>query len=464
MPRNKIIFCASTKAKESLKLLKYEEIIDYVKNEALTGNFKYQKRLPSVRSLSQQFNCSVGTVLKAYDKLEKDHIIYSSPKSGYYLLEDFNNNNSFENTIIDFSSGVPDVETFPYKDFQHCLNKSIELYKETLFTYSDPRGLNSLTKALARHLQQYQIFTRPDNIVITSSSQQALNILSIMPFPNGKSNILVEQPTYYGMIKSLELNNVSALGIERGLNGINLEELEHMFRYGNIKFFYTIPRFHNPTGNSYNRQEKESIVKMAEKYDVYIVEDDIVADLETDKKNDPIFAYDTSGKVIYLKSYSKILMPGLRVATLILPKLLMDTFLGYKKWTDMNSPILSQGALEIYLKSGMFDIHRKKMSKLYCDRLTYLKNIVSSLQYPKIKWNIPNSGYFSCIYVDSPIQYDKIISSLQNKNIELLNTNMCFLNDYKSDNYFRISISKVNEDKIKKGIPVVLNTMQEYLV
>lgn len=129
----------------------------------------------------------------------------------------------------------------------------------------------------------------------------------------------------------------------------------------------------------------------------------------------------------------------------------------------MNSPILSQGALEIYLKSGMFDIHRKKMSKLYCDRLTCLKNTVSSPQYPKIKWNIPNSGYFSCIYVDGPVQYDKIISSLQNKNIELLNTNMCFLNDYKSDNYFRISISKVNEDKIKKGIPVVLNTIQKYL-
>ena len=192
-----------------------------------------------------------------------------------------------EHTIIDFSSGVPDIETFPYKNFQHCLNKSIELYKETLFTYLDPRGLNSLIKVLAKHLQQYQIFTNPENIIITSSSQQALNILSIMPFPNGKSNILVEQPTYYGMIKSLELNNISALGIERGLNGINLDELENMFKYGNIKFFYTIPRFHNPTGNSYNRQEKESIVKMAERYNVYIVEDDIVADLDADKKNDP---------------------------------------------------------------------------------------------------------------------------------------------------------------------------------
>lgn len=444
-------------------MLKYEEIIKYIKNEISDGNFTYKKRLPSIRDMSQLFNCSVGTVLKAYDKLEKEHIIYSSPKSGYYLLEDFHDDTSSKNSIIDFSSGVPDVETVPYKDFQHCLNKSIELYKENLFDYSDPRGLNSLIEILAKQLQQYQIFTKPDNIVITSSSQQALNILSIMPFPNNKPNILVEQPTYYGIIKSLELNNISALGIERGLNGINLDTLENIFKYGNIKFFYTVPRFHNPTGNSYNRQEKESIAKMAEKYNVYIIEDDIVADLEINKKNDPIFTYDTSEKVIYLKSYSKILMPGLRVAALILPKLLMNTFLGYKKWIDMNSPILSQGALEIYLKSGMFDIHRKKMSRLYCDRMLYLRDTISSFQHPSIKWNIPKSGYFSCIYVDGPLQYDKVISSLQDNNIELLNTNMCFLREYKNDHYFRISISKVNEDKIKRGIPIVLNTIEKYL-
>ncbi len=444
-------------------MLKYEEVIGYIKNEISFGNFTHKKRLPSIRVISRLFNCSIGTVLKAYDKLEKDHIIYSSPKSGYYLLEDFHDNNFSEHSTIDFSSGVPDIKTFPYKNFQHCLNKSIELYKETLFTYLDPRGLNSLIRVLAKHLQQYQIFTNPDNIIITSSSQQALNILSIMPFPNGKSNILVEQPTYYGMIKSLELNNISALGIERGLNGINLDHLESMFKYGNIKFFYTIPRFHNPTGNSYNKQEKESIVKIAERYNVYIVEDDIVADLDIDKKNDPMFTYDTSSKVIYLKSYSKILMPGLRVAALILPSLLINTFLDYKKWTDMNSPILSQGALEIYLKSGLFDIHKKEIIKLYSDRMTCLKNTLSLFNHPKIKYNVPKSGYFACIYVNNDLYYNKIASSLQNKNIELLDTSACFLREYRNNNYFRICISKANEDKIKKGIPIVLNTIQKYL-
>ncbi len=444
-------------------MLKYEKIVSYIKDEISLGNFMPKKRLPSIRAISQLFNCSVGTVLKAYDELEKDHIIYSLPKSGYYVLEDFPNNPSID-SIIDFSSGVPDAKTFPYKNFQHCLNKSMDLYKDTLFTYSDPRGLNSLIHTLASHLQQYQIFTKPDNILIASSSQQVFNILSMMPFPNNKSNILVEQPTYYGMIKYLKLNNIPTLGIERGFDGIDLNELEKLFKYGNIKFFYTIPRFHNPTGISYNRQEKEAIVKMAEKYNVYIVEDDISADLDLDKKNDPLFCYDTSSMVIYLKSYSKILMPGLRIALLILPKLIINTFLDYKKWMDMNSPILSQSALEIYLKSGLFDIHKKEMIKLYSHRLAFLKETLSKYNNPKIKWNVPNYGYFSCIYAENNLKCNKIVTSLKDKNIELLDTSECFLKEYKNNNYLRISISKANEDKIKKGIPLVMDTIEKYLI
>lgn len=413
--------------------------------------------------MQKLFQCSTGTVLKAYEKLEQDHIIYSVPKSGYYIVDDFHNRTSSKQPIIDFSAVNLSSEAFPYKNFQHCLNKSIDLYKEKLFAYSDPRGLNSLINVLSKHIQSYQIFTKPDNIIITSSSQQALNILSIMTFPNGKSNILVEQPTYYGMIKFLELNNIPTLGINRDFNGIDLDELEKLFKYGNIKFFYCIPRFHNPTGTSYSRLEKQEIIKLAEKYDVYIVEDDIAADLDMDKKNDPMFSYDTSSRVIYLKSYSKILMPGLRVAALILPSLLINKFLEHKRWIDMNSPILSQGALEIYIKNGMFDAHMKQLVSLYNSRINCLKDTLLQYKHPSLQYNIPKSGYFSCIYVDCSLKYDKIVSSLNHKNIKIFNTSQCFLKQYKCNNYFRITISKVNENQIKKNVPIVLDVIKKHL-
>lgn len=444
-------------------MLKYEEIIEYIISEISVGNLTYMKKLPSIRAISKIFDCSAGTVIRAYDKLEDNHVIYSSPKSGYYVLMNSQNTNISQDSLIDFSSGVPNVETFPYKSFQHCLNESIEFYKETLFSYSDPRGLNSLINVLSKHLQQYQIFTKPKNIIVTSSSQQALNILSLMPFPNEKCNVLVEQPTYYGIIKFLELNNIPTLGIERGFNGINLDELENIFKYGDIKFFYTIPRFHNPTGTSFSKQEKQAIVKMAEKYDVYILEDDIAVDLDADKKNDPMFSYDISSKVIYLKSYSKILMPGLRVAAVVLPEALIDTFLNYKNWTDMNSPILSQGALEIYLNNGMFDIHKKEVVKLYSDRLKILRKMFSKLPEGVLKWNVPHSGYFACIYAKNSLPSNKIVNLLEQQHIELFDTSQCFLRKYKNYDYYRISISKTSKEKIERGIPKVLSAIQSII-
>lgn len=443
--------------------MKYEEIIKYIKDSIKTEKLNHPKKLPSIRHIKELFQCSTGTVLKAYEKLEQEHLIYSVPKSGYYIINDLRDQNSSKQSIIDFSAVNLNCEVFPYKNFQHCLNKSIDLYKEKLFTYSDSRGLNSLIEVLTKHIQNYQIFTKPDNIIITSSSQQALNILSIMPFPNGKSNILVEQPTYYGVIKFLELNNIPTLGINRDFNGLDLDELEKLFKYGNIKFFYSIPRFHNPTGTSYSKFEKLEIIRLANKYDVYVVEDDIAADLDMNKKNDPMFSYDTSSRVIYLKSYSKVIMPGLRVAALILPELMINKFLEYKRWTDISSPILSQGALEIYIKNGMFDAHMKQLVNLYGSRMNSFKNILLENEHPKIKYNIPDSGYFGCLYIDDSLKYDKIVTELHRKNIKIFNTSECFLKEYKCNNYFRITISEVNEKQISKNIPILLDVIKKYL-
>jgi DNA-binding transcriptional MocR family regulator len=156
-------------------------------------------------------------------------------------------------------------------------------------------------------------------------------------------------------------------------------------------------------------------------------------------------------------------MPGLRVAMLILPSLLIDKFLEYKRWTDMNSPILSQGALEIYIKNGMFDGHMKQLVSLYSSRINCLKNTLLEYKHPNIDYNIPESGYFSCIYANSSLNYDKIITSLYHKNIKIFDTRECFLKEYKCDNYFRITISEANEKQITKNIPIVLDTIQKHL-
>ncbi|UOQ45915.1 aminotransferase class I/II-fold pyridoxal phosphate-dependent enzyme [Halobacillus salinarum] len=113
--------------------------------------------------------------------------------------------------------------------------------------------------------------------------------------------------------------------------------------------FYTVSRFQHPTGYSYSNHERKKIVELARKYDVYIIEDDYMGDLDTKRKADPMFAYDPSGRVIYTKSFSKVLLPGLRLGMAVLPEALLDDFAKAKFAADVHTPVVTQGALEIYL-------------------------------------------------------------------------------------------------------------------
>lgn len=247
---------------------KYIGILEWVKQQIKDDCLKTGSKLPSIRRLAEQFQCSKNTVVKALIELEKQHMIYAKPKSGYYVVDDYQTFDEKESEI-DFLSAGPDKRIMPYEDFQYCINQAIDHYKEQLFTYSDQQGLFSLRKELAKYLQHLQVFTKPDRLVVTSGSQQALHILSAMPFPNGKKNVLIEQPTYFGMIDALQVNGITTFGIEVTMEGIEFEKLEKLFRSADIKFFYIIPRCHNPLGHHYSNAEKKKLL-LLQKNTMYI--------------------------------------------------------------------------------------------------------------------------------------------------------------------------------------------------
>ncbi|WP_347459495.1 PLP-dependent aminotransferase family protein [Clostridium ljungdahlii] len=253
-------------------------------------------------------------------------------------------------------------------------------------------------------------------------------------------------------MESLKLNNVNIIGINRTAKGINFYELENIFKHKDIKFFYIIPRFHNPTGFSYSNSEKKQILKLCQKYNVYIVEDDYLADLDIEKKSDPIYALDSYSKVIYVKTYSKVLLPGLRISAIVLPKEILKTFGKYKKWNDLSTSVLSQGALEIYIKSGMFDIHTKKLREVYSKRMICLSKCVKTCYNSNIIWHVPTSGFFASFEVVNNTHIDYMINGLKLKNILLTDPNIFYLNTNTPKKLVRLSVSRTNTIEIEKGI------------
>ncbi len=107
---------------------KYNDIVDFINNEIENKNIKYEEKMPTIRELSENFKYSKQTVVHAYEKLQSEHIVYSIPQSGYYLVDKKEIHKNGTNKIINFSSGSPDESILPYKDFQHCLNQAIDIY------------------------------------------------------------------------------------------------------------------------------------------------------------------------------------------------------------------------------------------------------------------------------------------------------------------------------------------------
>jgi DNA-binding transcriptional MocR family regulator len=343
----------------------------------------------------------------------------------------------------------------PYEKLHTCINKAMEIYGETQFQYCNTQGFEPLRSAIRQYLSDYQVFADTSKIFITSGSQQALNILSNMEFPNRKKNILVEQPTYLCMLDILNTYKLTTLGIVRDYGNLDIKRLEYLFRTGDIKFFYTMPRFHHPTGTSFTNDQKKAIATLAEKYDVYIVEDDQLAELEMDSRADPLYAFDTSSHVVYIRSFSKALLPGIRLAAIVLPDSLAREFKKYKYLNDVFTSPLLQAALEIFIKSGMHRDHINKIKQFYSQRMNFFKKSWNALGLENVNSNIPDTGFYSWFELPDNIKGDFVKHNLQSKNIYIDSGARYYINDFRKDNTIKICINNVSIDKMKSSLPVI---------
>ena len=405
---------------------KYQAVVSFLKKGIESGKFPTGSRLPSIRQLSQDFHCSKDTIQRALLELRHEQYLYAKPQSGYYVLE--------QGQHQDLEIEVTDEHASAYDDFRLCVNETLRGRENYLFNYYDNQeGLEELRQSVHQLLFDQALYCKPDQLVLTSGTQQALFILSQIDFPSKGAEILVEQPTYHRMNRLLVAQGLAYQTIERRIDGINLEELEEQFKSGKIKFFYTIPRFHYPLGHSYSDQEKRAILDLANQYGVYIVEDDYLGDLDP-RKGQTFHYLDTEDRVIYIKSFSTSLFPALRITALILPNALKEAFVAYKNILDYDSNLIMQKALSLYIDSQLFEKNRLARLTLQENYQAQIKEVLEEnscplphyplhdgllldlRNYPKIaslKHGSLKLDFFEKAYLDAcPYQFAKV--SLEN--------------------------------------------------
>lgn len=453
----------------------YIQLFEQLKELILQGILPEDYKLPTIRELGRDLEVNNSTVVNAYKLLEDHKLIYKKVGSGSYVLpieEKLNINNAVSNEddrleydynteegYIDFATASPDPRLFPMTDFKKAINDVIERDGGNAFMYHDSRGYLPLRSSIADYLSKKEIEVGPEDVYIISGAQQGIDIIAKALLTNG-DYVFVESPTYMGAAAVFKSRGARIVEIPLQNDGPDMKELEKLLQIIKPKFMYTMPNFQNPTGCSYSERKKKHLLLLCKKYKLLVVEDDYSGDLSyKEKPATPLKAYDKTDSVVYIKSFSKIFMPGLRVAFLIIPERIKKMIASAKYMTDISTSGFMQRVLDLYLNRNILDEHIKYMKKEY--GLRYIEAVRAAKKYLRgALFNQPYGGLNLWIRLPEGIDSSKLYERCK-KDMVLITPGTIFLKGKEGEQHIRISFSGVDVPDITKGIAIIGNAIEE---
>jgi len=432
-------------------------------------------KLPPIRKLADKLNVNPATVVKAYDLLADEKLIYKKVGSGSFVApqeENFQPENSDDmlkhgqiklSENINFASAAPSTNLFPVEEFKYAINQVLDRDQGQAFSYQKSQGFLPLRKSIKNYFAGRGINSSLKQIQVVSGAQQAIDIVGKIMLDYG-DQMIVENPTYFGALQAFSSRKAEIKSISMQIDGVDLDEMESYLQRNNIKFFFSMQNFQNPTGVSWSLRKQQRLLQLAEKYDFFIIEDDILSDLyyNSDEVN-TLKEIDQKDRVIYIKSFSKVFMPGLRLAFIILPEKLLPEILEAKYATDISSGGLTQRAFDYYLREGLLDKHIESQRNLFKKRFDLMRSEIEK-ELPssvKIVFNSNGGLYFWLKLSESADSKD--LYQLAAESGLLFSPGYLFTLDNSYSNYIRFSFAAVSEEEIREGIRIFKNVYSNYL-
>lgn len=305
--------------------------------------------------------------------------------------------------VISFAGGLPAPDIFPIKEIEAACIKVLNEQGPEALQYGSTEGYRPLREMICRHTTRNNVNVTADNILITSGSQQALDLLGKI-FINHGDRIVVESPTYIGALQAWNAYGAEYVPVRSDENGMVTDELEEALRTG-PKFIYILPNFQNPTGVTLSAQRRIKLVELADKYGVPIIEDDPYGQLRFEGEHLPsVVRLDGMlrsnedlcyrGNVIYLSTFSKILAPGLRLAWVIAPPEVIRKLILAKQGADLHTATFNQIVAHEVGRGGFIDQHVKVICKVYKERRDVMLDALTEFMPEGVHWTHPQGGLF----------------------------------------------------------------------
>jgi len=412
---------------------KYTEIMDYLRTEIEKD--VYTDKLPSIRGLAIKFGCSNSTVIKAYNELEALSLVFSAPKSGYYI----NRNKKRGTNDFDFYSGVPSNRNLPLESLMKIYTQVLEEKNRSLLNYSYPMGYNLLREHLLMEIHHPDI--NLESVLITEGAQGAIDL--ILGTNLLEKKVLVEDPTYNILLSYMDIKKIPYDTVNRDLSGINLESFEDKVSSGDFQFFFSMSRNHNPLGTDLKEEQMKKIIALAEKFDFYIIEDDYLNELS---KGTTFFSL-APERTIYIRSFSKTVGPYFRSACVVAPSEIAKTLSYNITYLNGGAPLLNQAILLKYLKSDYYSKDMANLRDKVKQNIMIFKNALQGFPFPSY---IPEAGFFASLYFPKDFKLKTLLEGLQVKGFRF--RDVTGFTKQEDKKILRISLTRVEPNAMNTAI------------
>jgi 2-aminoadipate transaminase len=361
--------------------------------------------------------------------------------------------------VISFAGGMPAPELFPADEILEACRKVLKENSDSALQYGASEGYMPLREMIARHTARYGIQVSADNIMITSGSQQALDLLGKV-FINRGDRLLVETPTYLGALQAWNAYGAEYITVPSDEDGIQTDNLYEAMRYG-PKFMYILPNFQNPTGTTIPLSRRLKLIEIADHFGVPIIEDDPYGQLRFEGENLPsVVTLDSkmqaqnggyTGNVIYLSTFSKILAPGLRLAWVIAPKEVISKLVLAKQGADLHTATFNQVVAYEVSRHGFIDEHVKNIVKVYRERRDVMLESLEENMPDGVQWTHPKGGLFLWVTLPETMSTTEMFPKALEENVAFVPGESFFANGG-GQNTMRLNFSMMPPDRINEGI------------
>ncbi|MGB9074452.1 MAG: PLP-dependent aminotransferase family protein [Terriglobales bacterium] len=366
--------------------------------------------------------------------------------------------------IISFAGGLPAPDVFPAERFREACVKVLDNQASLALQYGATEGYEPLREMIARHTARYGVKARPENVMITSGSQQALDLIGKLMINSG-DRVLVEAPTYLGALQAFNVYGAEYVCVPCDNDGLRTDLLEAPLRSG-PKFMYVLPNFQNPGGTTLAEGRRHELVMLADRYGIPIIEDDPYGQLRYEGEHlTPLIVLDrqnmrrdngySMGNVIYLSTFSKTLAPGLRLGWIVAPPEVITKLVQLKQGADLHTSTFTQIVAYEVARDNFLDEHIKLIRRVYGERRDVMLQALEENFPPEVTWTRPQGGLFLWVSLPAGMDCHQLFEAALKENVAFVPGDSFYAaNGYADEGrrHLRLNFSNAKPEQIREGI------------